>query len=128
MSWASARVSLSWTLFDAGARRDRVTAAKASARAIDATRSDLHRRLEGAFETARIRLDYASRAAAKARERLQAERRRLELVTGRRDGGMATETELLDAHDDLADAEAAEVAARASVRLAESELLYAAGR
>jgi outer membrane protein len=128
MSWASARVSLSWTLFDAGARSKRTEAARASARAIDATRSDLHRRLEGAFTAAQVRLDYAQRQAGKAVERLDAERRRLELVTGRRDQGMATETELLDAHDDLADAEASEVSARAAVRLAESELLYAAGR
>jgi outer membrane protein TolC len=41
---------------------------------------------------------------------------------------MATETELLDATDDLADAETAEVAARAAVRLAEADLLYTAGR
>ena len=128
MSWASARVSLAWTLFDRGARHQRVEAARATARAIDATRSDLHRRLQGAFETARVRLDFAMRQSAKASQRVEAERRRLELVGGRREQGMATETELLDAHDDLADAEASEVAARAAVRLAESDLLYAAGR
>lgn len=128
MTWASARVSLAWTLFDRGARRSSVDAAQALARAVDATRAAVHRRLEGAYETATVRLEYAGRLAAKAAERVAVERRRLEFVTGRYDQGMATETELLDAHDDLADAEAAEVAATASVRLAESELLYAAGR
>lgn len=128
MSWASARVSLAWTLFDRGARHQKLEAARATARAVEAARTDVYRLLEGAFEAAQVRLDYAKRQSEKAAERLEAERRRLELVTGRRNQGMATESELLDAHDDLADAEAAEVAARAAVRLAESDLLYAAGR
>jgi len=128
MSWASAHVSLAWTLFDLGARRSRVESARAASRAIEASRADLHRRLEGAFETAKVKLEYARRQSQKAIERVEAERERLDLVTGRRDQGMATETELLDAHDDLANAEAAEVAARAAVRLAEAEFLYASGR
>jgi len=128
MSWASARVSLAWTLFDAGARHQKVEAARAGARAIDAARADLQRRFQGAFETATVRLEYARRQAEKAAQRLEAERQRLDFVAGRRDQGMATESELLDAHDDLADAENAEVAARAAVRLAEADLLYAAGR
>jgi outer membrane protein TolC len=128
MSWASARVSLAWTLFDRGSRSAAVTAARAGARAVDAARADAHRRFQGAFEAARARLEFARRRADKAAERVAAQRQRLDLVSGRHDQGMATETELLDAHDDLANAEAAEVAARAAVRLAESELLYAAGR
>lgn len=128
MSWASARVSLAWTFFDRGARHQKAMAARAGARAIDATRADVHRHLEAAFDAATVRLDYARRQSVKAAERLEAERRRLDLVSGRREQGMATETELLDAQDDLAAAEAADVAARASVRLAETDLLYAAGR
>ncbi len=128
MSWGSAHVGLAWTLFDRGARHQNVDAARATARAIDATRTDLNQRLRSAFETAKVRLDYAERQSEKAAERLQVGKQWLDLVTGRRDQGMATESELLDAVDDLADAEASDVAARAAVRLAESDLLYAVGR
>jgi outer membrane protein len=128
MSWGTAHVGLAWTLFDRGARHQNVDAARATARAIDATRTDLHQRLQSAFETAKVRLDYAERQSEKATERLQVGKQWLDLVTGRHDQGMATETELLDAVDDLADAEASDVAARVAVRLAESDLLYAVGR
>ena len=128
MPWASARVSLAWTLFDRGARNQNVSAARATARVVEAHRNDLFKAFEGAFETAKVRLDYTRRQSAKAVERLEAERRRIELVAGRHEEGMATEIELLDAHDDLVEAEAAEVAARVAVRLAESDLLYATGQ
>lgn len=128
MNWASAHVALSWTLWDWGARMRQVDEARASARAIDARRTDVHRRLQEAFATASSRIDFARRQGEKATQRRAAEARRLELVGARHDAGMASETEYLDAQDDLAEAEAAEVQTVAALRLAEAELLYAAGR
>jgi outer membrane protein len=128
MSWASAGVSVSWTLWDWGARRDEVRAAEAAAQALEAQTSELNRRLENALAVARARLDLAREGLGVAADRLALERQRLELVTGRYDQGMATETELLDAQDDLAEADAAHASSLASLRLAEVDLIYAIGR
>lgn len=128
MSWESASVSLTWPLWDRGARARRVEEATAASRALDAEHDSVHRLLESALETARRRVASAGGQAAKAAERVELERERLDLVSGRYEKGMARETELLDAHDDLADAEASAAATRAELRLAEAELLYAASR
>jgi outer membrane protein TolC len=128
MSWASAGVSVSWTLWDWGANRDEVRAAQAAAQALEARTSELNRQLENALAVARARLDLAREGLGVAADRLELERERIGLVTGRYEQGMASETELLDVHDDLAEAEAAHASSLASVRLAEVDLIYAIGR
>lgn len=128
MSWASADVRLSWTLWDWSARRDAVASARAAARAVDDQRSALERDIENGVAVARERLDSTSRHLENAEDRLRIEQSRLDLVRGRYDDGMATESELLDAHDDLSEAETDLAAARVANRLAEIELLYAVGR
>jgi outer membrane protein len=128
MSWGSAHVSLTWPLWDRGARSRRVERAEAMSRALDAERDSVHRRLEHAWAAARRSVESAEAQAAKADERTALERERLDLVTGRYERGMARETDLLDAHDDLAGAEADAAATRAALRRAEADLLYAASR
>ncbi|MBD3333909.1 MAG: hypothetical protein GF355_00150, partial [Candidatus Eisenbacteria bacterium] len=128
MSWGTAEVSLHWTVWDWGARSDEAQQAQAAERATAAQRSAAARRFREVWEAARVRLRSTQRQLDKAEERVALERERMRLVSGRWRQGMASETELLDAHDDLAAAEAAAAAMRARLRLAEVELLFASGR
>jgi outer membrane protein TolC len=128
MAWTSASLRISWTLWDWGGRKREADAARAAARAIAAERETVRRDLEGAWSAARAHLSAARARLDSAEKRLALERRRLDLVAGRYRTGSARESELLDVHDDLEDAEVSVVAARAAVRLAEVELLHVVGR
>ena len=128
MTWASAGLRLSWPLWDWGGRSAEVEQARARARAIAVLRDGLLDDLETARVQAEARLESARSRLTAARERAEFERERLGLIRSRRRTGMATLTELLDAQDDLAQAETAETVALAGVRLAEADLLYANGR
>lgn len=124
MSYATAGLALEWSVWEWGARANRVEQARAAERAARARHDDLSDHLIQALALARVRWESAREQAHTARERADLERRRLELVKGRYAGGAATETERLDAEDDLAEAETAQAAARARLRLSEVELLY----
>lgn len=127
MAWEAAGVKLTWPLWDGGRKR-RVERAVAESDALRERRDSLARSLQHALDVARTRVIAAREQAAKAEEREALERERFDLVTGRYDKGMARESELLDAHDDLAEAEANTAAVRAALRLAEAELLHAVSR
>jgi outer membrane protein TolC len=127
MSWETAGVRLSWPLWD-GTRKRRVERAKAESDALQERQDDLRRLLDHALGVARARVAAAREQAAKADERVALERERFDLVNGRYQKGMARESELLDAHDDLAEAEANTTSVRAALRLAEADLLHAVSR
>jgi len=129
MSYATAGLVLRWSLWEWGARNRRLESARAEERAV------AHRRtaaLDGyvqALSIARAQWEAAQAQEAKAGERVALERQRRELVTGRYRDGAASESERLDAEDDLAQAESEWAAARARVRLAEADLLqFAVGQ
>lgn len=128
MGYGTAGVSVDWPLWDAGARRQRVHQAEARARWLDAQRRDLDESLTTAAATARAQLRAALAQEAQVGERLALQRRLLEMVAGRQALDSATETEFLDAHDDLAQAEVDLALVRTRVRQAESFLLWTLGR
>ena len=124
MSFATAGVMLEWPLWEWGARSGRVEQARAAEREAQARYDELRDRLVQAQALARVRWETAHEQARMAQERRDLERNRLDLVKGRYANGAATESERLDAEDDLAEAESAWTAALARVRLAEVELLH----
>jgi outer membrane protein len=127
MNYYTLGLTASWTLWDWQARSQRVEQARAAANALDARRQDAINSLSTRYEAARDALRAAYSAQTKAAERTGLERRRMELVENRLHNGMASESEFLDAQDDLATAETDLVAAIIKLRLAETDLLFAAG-
>jgi outer membrane protein len=126
-TYATIGLQLSWSLWEWGARSDRVQQAKVAGRALEQTRADLDETLRTGLAIARMQLRTAREQNEKAADRVDLQRRRLELVKGRYSAAAASESELLDAHDDLALAESDLAAAVARVRLAEVQVLYALG-
>jgi len=125
MHWAAVGLRLQWTLFDAGGRSARVEQHAATARALAHMHDELERELTSALEISRAQVSVQREQITKALQRAELEQQRLELVQGRYRQGMGTETEFLDAQDDLSDAEIAVAAQRSRLRLAEVNLLYA---
>jgi len=121
-------VNASWTLWDWNARSHQVKQTRAQVNVLDAQKSELERALVSREQIALVALRSARAAREKSAERTALERERFTLVEGRWREGMASESELLDAQDDLAQAESDLAAARASERIAEVDWLYAAGR
>ncbi|MCX6600285.1 MAG: TolC family protein [bacterium] len=127
MDYYTLGLTASWTLWDWRARSQRVGQARAAAGALDARMHDLVNTLNTRYETALAARRAAGAVLAIAAERAAIERRRLDLVEGRMQQGMASESEFLDTHDDLTAAETDLISATARLRLAEADLLYAAG-
>ncbi len=125
MDWATVGLRLQWTLFDKGGRSARVEQRAAMARALSHRQEELHRELTNALEISRAQVRAQHEQVSKAQQRAELESKRLKLVQGRYQQGLGTETELLDAQDDLSDAEIAVAAQRSRLRLAEVKLLYA---
>jgi len=128
MDWATVGLRLQWTLFDKGGRSARAEQHAATARALSHRHEELQRELTSALEISRARVKAQREQVAKAQQRAALESQRLELVQGRYQQGLGTETEFLDAQDDLSDAEIAVAAQRSRLRLAEVNLLYAVAR
>lgn len=127
MEYGTVAVTLRWTLFDFGSRRDRVMSLRAQGRAIAASRDDVQGALEARQADARTQLESARTLVARASDRLDLERRLLDLAHERWQQGHATENELLDAQDDMTLAASDLALAQAQLRLAEAELLAALG-
>jgi len=127
MDYYTLNLTASWTLWDWQARSERVAQARAAARALEERKQDLVNALNTRYQIALSALRAAQAAQAKAAERMDIERRRLDLLDGRMQQGMASESEFLDSHDDLTAAETDLISATARLRLAEADLLLAAG-
>ena len=128
MQYGAAGIVLSWSLWDWGARAQRVRQARVAGRVLEEQRALLHDALQSGLAAARAALDAAREQREKATERVDLERQRLDLVRGRQRNALASESERLDAEDDLAAAEIDLAAATARLRLAETEILYLLGR
>ncbi|MFH1144005.1 MAG: TolC family protein [Candidatus Eisenbacteria bacterium] len=122
-TYATAGLVLRWSLWEWGERDQRVESARAHVRAIEHQRAEVLDELAQALAVARVQWEAAVDQEAKATERLTLEQQRLHLVAGRYREGAATESERLDAEDDLAAAEIQLAEVRARVRLAEVEIL-----
>jgi outer membrane protein TolC len=126
-SW-DASVQFNWTFWDAGRTGAAVAEAGAAERAAESRLREFDRLL--ALEVRQRQLDLASAAAAIAAAtdgvRSAAEARRV--VGDRFAAGVATSTEVLDAHVALLQAELDRTEAIAAARLAEARLARALGR
>lgn len=127
MNYNTLGLTASWTLWDWKARSHRVEQVRATADALDQRKQDLINSLNTRYETSLTALTAARLAEAKALERADLEQQRLGLVEGRLLSGMASESEYLDAHDDLTAAVFDRVSATVKLRLAETDFLYSAG-
>ncbi|MFH1176748.1 MAG: TolC family protein [Acidobacteriota bacterium] len=126
-SW-SVGLAASWTLFDGGKARAEVASSQAAQRALAAEHGEAARRIALEVEIGRIGQENAlavvaaadaARAAADERERAARERY---------NAGLATTVEILDAQAGLAEAEQAQIEARAGVWLAAARLAKAVGQ
>lgn len=127
MDYGTVALNLRWTLFDFGGRSSRVKSLRAQERALAASRDDLQDALHSRQANARTQLESVRRETERAGERLDLEQRRLVLAQERWQQGHATESEMLDAQDDVTLAASDHATALARLRLAEAELLAALG-
>jgi outer membrane protein TolC len=128
MGYATAGVSLSWTLWDFGSRSSQIQAAKAERRSLRQRRETVKQMWVTKLASALKKLDASRLETKEAITRVALEQRRYELVQGKRKQGHTTESDLLDAQDDLTIAELDLARARAGERLTEAEVLHALGR
>lgn len=128
MDYYTIGLTASWTLWDFGARSYRVQALRMTGNAITSTREDIDRSFRTMLAAASSACESARPAADKMQERLSLQRERIKLVEERLKTGLATESEYLDAQDDLTEAEFQWIASVAALRMAEVDLLYALGR
>jgi len=128
MSYATAGVSLDWPLWDGGARRQRAAQAEARSRQAEARLRDLQEAVTAAQATALRDLAAVREELARAVERVDLARNIGELVGARYASADASESEYLDALDDVTATEFELSLVRTRQRLAEAALLWTLGR
>jgi outer membrane protein TolC len=125
--YLTAGLVLDWPLWDAGARREQLGQARARVALARARGNELLRTLLAAHATAAVELAAATRAADLAREQEELQARLCDLVRVRLHGAAATQSEYLDAAEELAAAQVGAALAWTRVRLAEAVLLWTLG-
>ncbi len=125
--YLTAGLILDWPLWDAGARREQLGQARARVVQARARGDELLRTLLAAHAMAGAELAAANRAADLAREQEELQARLCDLVRVRLRGAAATQSEYLDATEDLAGAQTGTAVAQTRVRLAEAVLLWTLG-
>ncbi len=128
MGYATAGISLNWTVFDWSAREFAVQSVRATRNTLVQSQRALSEVWRTREQVAKARLESSRKEREAASSRLDLERRRYGLIEGKRTQGQASERDLLDAQDDLASAEISLAQAYSQERLAETELLYSTGR
>ncbi|MDO9693132.1 MAG: TolC family protein [Candidatus Latescibacteria bacterium] len=128
MGYATAAVSLEWPLWDGGARRARSVQAEARARQLEGRYQDLERTVNTNFRLASYEWTAIRDELVLATERADLTRRLGELVGARYERADASESEYLDALDDVTAAEFELSLVRTRQRLAEATLLWTLGR
>ncbi len=128
MGYASVGIQMQWTLWDFGNRSQQVQRIQASRNGLEHSLNRLVQNLDNASSIARIGVEAAQEQVNLAEQRVDIEQRRLQLIRNRFQVASATQTEVLDAEDDLREAQIALVAATTQLRMAEVELLYVFGR
>lgn len=127
MDYYTLGLSASWTIWDWKARTSKVRQARAAMNTLIDRKTELENSIRTRIGAAIILRRASAAAYGKAAERANLERKRLTMVEGRLRKGMASESEFLDAQDDLTAAETDLVSAATRLRIAETDLLYAAG-
>jgi outer membrane protein TolC len=121
-------VTGTWTLWDGGRAEADAAEAQSAGRALRARQSDLARLIETDVRQRQLDLDSARAAVVAATAAVAAAADARRVVNERFSVGVATSTELLDAHVALLQAELDRTRALASIRLAEARRDRALGR
>jgi len=127
MGYATAGLTLNWTLWDGGAGKHERGQFSAQARRLEARREETTRAIRTARASASALLESSRRELENSNERVRVEAAILEKVSHRLQLAQASENELLDAQDDLNKAEQDRVLALIQLRKAEAELLWTLG-
>ena len=128
MNYSTVGINLNWTLWDWNSRSAKIAQTRAGMHTLEARKQELVNGINTRLATAEANLKAARASLDKASERLNLEQRRFELVRGRYQIGTTSESEFLDAQDDLTSAELDRSTATVKLRLAEAEWLNAAGK
>lgn len=126
-NYVSSSLLLEWTLFDGGARRAAVGAARLAARQADNQRQLGEQRIEMEARSALDAAVAARESLAAAQARATAARAAFRIASRKRDEGVATQVEFLDARNALTSAELNLAWTRLDVLERRAELAYAAG-
>jgi outer membrane protein TolC len=124
MSYATVGVSMDWPLWDGGARRQRSAQAEARSRQSSARFRDLSEAVSAAIATSSHEMTASSAELDLANERVDVVRRISEMVAARYREADASESEYLDAQDDVLAAELELSLIQMRLRLAEAAWLW----
>jgi len=126
-SW-DASVNFSWTLWDAGRVSADLAEVKASARGLRERLAEFDSQLEVEVLQRRLDVETSRAAIAAAEDGVRAATEAHRVVADRYASGVATSTEVLDAHVALLQAQLDRTQALANARLADARLSRAVGR
>ena len=124
-NYSQASLQLSWKLFDGGANRAAVRAARALARRAAAQRDEIALQIQLEVQQALDRLDTAADSLATAEARSAAARAGFRIASRKRDEGMISQVEFIDARSTLTGAELNLNLTRFALLARQAELEYA---
>lgn len=124
-NYGQASLQLSWKLFDGGANRAAVRGARALARRAATQRDELAQQIQLEVQQALDRLDTAVDSLATAEARSQAARAGFRIASRKRDEGMISQVEFIDARSTLTGAELNLNLTRFALLARQAELDYA---
>ena len=124
-NYSQASLQLSWKLFDGGANRAAVRAARALARRAAAQRDEIALQIQLEVQQALDRLDTAADSPATAEARSAAARAGFRIASRKRDEGMISQVEFIDARSTLTGAELNLNLTRFALLARQAELEYA---
>jgi len=128
MGYATIGIQASWTVWDWSARKAKVQQATQNQNRLSLRKQEAADRLNHRLQNAKMHVEAVLQELIPVAKKVDIEKRRLELVSARYQQAQATQSELLDMEDDLANAEIEFNQVVAKQRLAEVELLRASGR
>jgi len=126
-SW-SVGIAATWRVFDHGRTRSNAAVVRSEGAALVADRSEVERQVNLEVETSRLTLVAALEAVVATDASVAAARAREQTARERYQAGLAQIWEMLDAQADLAEAERADVRARATAWIAAAALDRSIGR
>jgi outer membrane protein TolC len=126
-NFATVSLLLNWTLFDGGARRADEQAARLAERQANNRRDELAQQVQLEVQTALDRLAASEQSLQAAETRAEAARAAFRIAGRKRDEGMVSQVEFLDARTSLTAAELNLNAVRFQLLARQAELDYATG-
>jgi len=124
-NFATAGLSFNWRLFDGGANRAAVREARAIARQTDTQRDEIAQQVQLEVQQALDRLDTARDSLATAAARADAARAGFRIASRKRDEGVISQVEFIDARSALTSAEINLNLTRFALLARQAELDYA---